>query len=231
MPRKARILVPSCPHHIVQRGHNRKTVFVADEDYQFYLENLFEWKEKLGLKLYAWCLMTNHVHLIIEPGKDVAALSELMKRLAGRQSALVNKLEKRTGSLWDGRYKASPIQRDAYLLTCVRYVEMNPVRASMVTGPRQYKWSSYRERMGLVSNKKLDLDMSYMALAKSNEARRIKYKEFIKQEITEKELLLLRSSLQRNRLTGNTRFVDEIQTKLGIRIENRGRGRPVKNEK
>jgi len=85
--------------------------------------------------------------------------------------------------------------------------------------------------MGLVSNKKLDLDMSYMALAKSNEARRIKYKEFIKQEITEKELLLLRSSLQRNRLTGNTRFVDEIQTKLGIRIENRGRGRPVKNEK
>jgi len=91
MPRKARLLVPNCPHHIVHRGHNRSTVFVADEDYQFYLENLFEWKEKLGIKVYAWCLMTNHVHLIVEPGDDARSLSKLMKRLAGRQSALVNK--------------------------------------------------------------------------------------------------------------------------------------------
>ena len=226
MPRKARILVPSCPHHIVQRGHNRKTVFVTDEDYQFYLENLFEWKKKLGLRLYAWCLMTNHVHLIVEPGSDTSSLSELMKRLAGRQSALVNKLERRTGSLWDGRFKASPIQRDEYLLSCVRYVEMNPVRANMVTGPRQYKWSSYRERMGLVINENLDLDVSYRALANNNKSRRERYKAFIKQEITEKEITLLRNSLQRNRLTGNNRFVDEIQMKLGIRIENRGRGRP-----
>lgn len=231
MPRKARILVPSCPHHIVQRGHNRKTVFVTDEDYQFYLENLFEWKKKLGLRLYAWCLMTNHVHLIVEPGSDTSSLSELMKRLAGRQSALVNKLERRTGSLWDGRFKASPIQRDEYLLSCVRYVEMNPVRANMVTGPRQYKWSSYRERMGLVINENLDLDVSYKALANNNKSRRERYKAFAKQEITENELKLLRNSLQRNRLTGNNRFVDEIQMKLGIRIENRGRGRPRNIEK
>lgn len=231
MPRKARILVPSCPHHIVQRGHNRKAVFVADEDYQFYLENLFEWKKKLGLKLYAWCLMTNHVHLIVEPGTDTSSLSKLMKRLAGRQSALVNKLEKRTGSLWDGRFKASPIQRDEYLLSCVRYVEMNPVRANMVAGPRLYKWSSYCERMGLVRNNNLDLDVSYKALANNDESRRERYKAFIQQEITEKELELLRNSLQRNRLTGNNRFVDEIELKLGIRIESRGRGRPGKVEK
>ena len=93
MPRKARILVPNCPHHVVQRGHNRKAVFVADTDYGYYLENLKEFKEIFDIRVYAWCLMTNHVHLILEPGNDEKTISLLMKRLAGRQSALVNKLE------------------------------------------------------------------------------------------------------------------------------------------
>ena len=142
MPRKARVLVPHCPHHIVQRGHNRQVVFLADEDYQFYLDNLAEWKVRLGIKFYARCLMTNHIHLVVEPGEDAGTLSLLMKRLAGRQAAFVNKQERRSGALWEGRFKASPVQRDAYLLACCRYVEMNPVRANMVAGPRQYRWSS-----------------------------------------------------------------------------------------
>ena len=229
MPRKARLIVPECPHHIVQRGHNRKAVFVTDEDYQFYLENLFEWKQALGLKLYAWCLMTNHVHLVVEPGQDVSAVSELMKRLAGRQSALVNKLERRTGSLWDGRFKASPIQRDEYMLSCIRYVEMNPVRAGMVVGPRQYRWSSYRQRMGLVDQAALDYDQGYLALADDNDGRRDRYKEYMQQSITDGEMKLIRTALQRNRLTGNARFTDEIEQRIGMRIESRGRGRPSCN--
>jgi putative transposase len=227
MPRKARLLLPNCPHHIVQRGHNRNTVFVADEDYQFYLENLFEWKVKLKIKVYAWCLMTNHVHLIVEPGDDANTISRLMKRLAGRQSALVNKPEKRTGSLWDGRFKASPIQRDEYMLPCLRYVEMNPVRASMVAGPRQYRWSSYRERIGLVDKKRLDLDTAYLSLGENETMCRERYRQYIKIGISEKEIKLVREALQRNRLTGNERFIDEIQKRMGIRIENRGRGLPI----
>jgi putative transposase len=230
MPRKARLLVPGCPHHIVQRGHNRNTVFVADEDYQFYLENLFEWKVKLGIKVYAWCLMTNHVHLIVEPGNDASTISALMKRLAGRQSAFVNKLEKRTGSLWDGRFKASPIQRDEYMLSCIRYVEMNPVRANMVAGPRQYRWSSYRERMGLENKERLDLDQMYLSLADSEDARRARYKEYVRQGISDKEIKLIRNSLQRNKLTGDDRFTEEILQRIGIRVENRSRGRPSQRE-
>ena len=99
MPRKARLLLPNCPHHIVQRGHNRNAVFVADEDNSIYLENMKEWKSKLGIKVYAWCLMSNHIHLILEPGDSAETVSLLMKRLAGRQSAYVNKLEKRSGAL------------------------------------------------------------------------------------------------------------------------------------
>jgi len=235
MPRKARLLVPRCPHHIVQRGHNRKTVFVADEDYQFYLENLFEWKVKLDLKVYAWCLMTNHVHLVVEPGDDASTISALMKRLAGRQSAYVNKLERRTGSLWDGRFKASPIQRDEYMLSCIRYVEMNPVRANMVAGPRQYRWSSYRERMGLerrngVDRNRLDLDQTYIALADTEDERRVRYKNYVKLGISDKEIDLIRKSLQSNKLTGNDRFAEEIHKRIGIRVENRSRGRPTRDE-
>jgi putative transposase len=119
MPRKARILVPGYPHHIVQRGHNRKAIFVANEDYQYYLTNLREWKEALNIKLYAWCLMTNHIHLVVEPTDEAMDISILMKRINGRQSAYVNKLEGRSGSLWEGRYKASPIK--GILIYCRAY--------------------------------------------------------------------------------------------------------------
>jgi len=227
MPRKARILVPRCPHHIVQRGHNRKAVFVEDRDYQYYLDNIKEFKAELGIKLYAWCLMTNHVHLILEPADEVENLSQLMKRLAGRQSAFVNKLESRTGSLWEGRFKASPIQRDEYLLQCVRYIEMNPVRANMVPSLDAYKWSSYHERMGNTQSGMLDLDACFLGLASTAVKRKERYRKYIEAEVSEAELQMLRESVQRNQLTGNNRFVDEIETRTGLRVEKRGRGRPV----
>ena len=230
MPRKPRVLVPHCPHHIVQRGHNRQVVFLADEDYQFYLDNLKEWKERLGIKLYAWCLMTNHVHLVLEPGEDAGTVSLLMKRLAGRQAAFVNKQEGRSGALWEGRFKASPIQRDAYLLACCRYVEMNPVRAGMVAGPRQYRWSSYRERMGLAGRDLLDRDACYLALADGEVQRRERYQSYMRQGASDQEIALLRSAWARNQLTGNRHFIDEVEQRIGQRVEWRGRGKPVKGD-
>jgi REP-associated tyrosine transposase len=109
VPRKARIILPNTPHHIVQRGHHRKAVFIEASDYQIYLDTMQEWKEALGVAVYAWCLMTNHVHIILNPGSDPTSIGLLMKRLAARQTRHVNKFENRTGSLWEGRYKASPI--------------------------------------------------------------------------------------------------------------------------
>jgi len=100
MPRTARVVITNYPHHIIQRGHNRKVIFRSDDDYLYYLDNLRDWKEKLSCKVYSYCLMTNHVHLIIDPGEE-DSLSKLMKRIAGRQTRLVNKTEKRTGSLWE----------------------------------------------------------------------------------------------------------------------------------
>jgi len=104
------------PHPIVQPGHNRNAIFLEEADYQNFLATLREWKQVLGVKFYAWCLMTNHVHLILEPGEYKESMGLLMKRLAGRQTHYVNKQERRTGSLWDGRYKDSVIDADDYLM-------------------------------------------------------------------------------------------------------------------
>jgi len=139
MPRKARVVLPNYPHHVVQRGYNRQAVFIEETDYLYYLENLAEWKTTLGCKVYGYCLMTNHVHLIVDPGERAENLGLLVKRLAGRQTRLVNRVERRTGSLWEGRYKSSAIETDRYLLACCRYVELNPVRAGMVATPAEYR--------------------------------------------------------------------------------------------
>lgn len=153
MPRKARVLVPRYLHHIVQRGHNRKAVFVTDNDYLYYLSDLKEWKKELRIKLYAWCLMTKHIHIIAQPGDEAISLSLLMKRVNGRQTAYVTKLEDRSGSLWEERYKESPIQMDSYLLSCCRYVELNPVRARMVKSAEDYPRSCYQERSEVAVDK------------------------------------------------------------------------------
>ena len=149
MPRFGRIVVPSFPHHVVQRGHNKQVVFAEEADYRYYLATLEEFKDLYEVKVYGFCLMTNHVHRILQPGEAVAGLGQLMKRLSGRQTRFINRLESRTGTLWEGRYKSSPIQTDAYLLACSRYVELNPVRAHMAQSPELYPWSSYRQHVGI----------------------------------------------------------------------------------
>jgi putative transposase len=143
-----RVVLPDYPHHIVQRGHNRQVVFAGQEDFEYYLEILGECKEIYQVKIYAYCLMTNHVHLLVQPGNDVQSLGQFMKRVAARMTRYRNHLEGRSGTLWESRYKSSPVQNDQYLLACCRYIELNPVCARMVTEPQAYRWSSYRSRIG-----------------------------------------------------------------------------------
>jgi len=228
MPRKARIVVPNTPHHIVQRGHNKQVVFVSDDDCRYYLENVFEWKEQLNCKVYAWCLMTNHIHLIINPGNEVDNLGKLMKRLAGKQTRYINRLEKRTGSLWEGRYKSSPIETDAYLLACCRYVELNPVRAKMVEKPEEYRWSSYQEKIGLKEQDKMDADACYLSLGETQEQRMARYKQWVESEVSEQEIKSIREAMQRGHPTGSPLFTEVIEKKLDIRLSLNKPGRPRK---
>lgn len=228
MPRKHRIAFPQVPHHIVQRGHNRQTVFIADGDRLAYLDTLREFREKLEISVYGYCLMTNHVHLIVKPGHDAANLSLLMKRLAGRHTRRINRLQRRTGTSWEGRFKCSPIESDRYLLACTRYVDLNPVRANIVAKPEDYPWSSYHARAGLTECGWLDADPCFTALADHGSQRQKLYRESVEQGIREQELKFIRGAIQRNQLTGSERFSTEIESRTGDRILNRPRGRPRK---
>ncbi len=231
MPRSARIVLPYTPHHIVQRGHNRQIVFSSDDDYNYYRENLIYFKQELGCKIYSYCLMTNHVHLVIDPGANPESLSLLMKHVAGRQTRYVNKLEKRTGSLWEGRYKSSIVSQKEYLAACCRYVELNPLRAGMVTHPAEYQWSSYPCKGEGKKDLVVDLDTNYLALGSSESERQAAYAEYVFGTVPDHELKLIRDSLQRGQLTGTHRFREEIFLKHGIRFSNKGPGRPKKIKK
>lgn len=227
MPRGGRVLLPHYPHHIVQRGHNRQVVFAQDTDFQRYLADLRELKDAFGVKVYAYCLMTNHVHLLLVPDDACAGLSQLMKTLAARATRYRNRLEGRTGTLWESRFKSSIVQSDTYLLACCRYIELNPVRARMTVEAGDYLWSSYSIRMGAAKRQNwLDDNPLFEALGETEELRRKHYAEFVRQAISNEELSLIRDAIQRGQLTGSSRFVDEIAQITGKRIERRKQGRP-----
>jgi putative transposase len=231
MPRTGRVVLPNTPHHIVQRGHNRNSVFAEVRDCHYYLANLQEWKTALGCRLYAYCLMTNHVHLIVDPGGKPDALALLMKHVAARQTRFVNALEGRTGSLWDGRYKSSAIETDRYLLACCRYVELNPVRARMAGAPEDYLWSSYRHKVALAKSPVVDLDPGYLALGSDPKERQARYRRWVAEAIPRGEWQLIRDAVQRGQLTGSPRFVEQVQQRIGRRLVQRGRGRPRQSKK
>jgi putative transposase len=169
--------------------------------------------------------------MLIEPTGNAEDLGLLMKRVAGRYTRYLNKKEGRTGTVWEGRYKSSIVDSGEYLLACCRYVEMNPVRAGIVLQPEAYWWSSYGAKVGTARNSWLDLDDFYLGLGRNVARRQQRYRQWMQETQSEAESELIRQAVRRNQLTGNSRFVDAIEKKLGKRIEMRGRGRPKKTKK
>ncbi len=211
----------------MQRGHNKQVVFAEEADYLYYLNTLEEFKVLYDVKVYGFCLMTNHVHLILQPGDSVAGVGQLMKRLAGRQTLFINRQELRTGTLWESGYKSSPIDTEPYLLACCRYVELNPVRAGMVGDPSEYPWSSYQRHAGKSSHPPwVDIDPCYAGLGATEAQRALKYQDFVTGVIPPGEWDLLREAIQRGQLTGGQRFIDQVEAIIGRRIEHRKQGRP-----
>ncbi len=229
MPRKSRIVLSNIPHHITQMGHNRQSVFPGEEYYVYYLENLLEWKNILGCKVYAFCLMENHIHLIVDPGDKIENLGLLMKRLAGRQTRRVNCYTHRTGSLWEGRYKSSPIQASEFLLSCCRYVDLHPVRAGLVDSPDKYPWSSCRMKTGVDIKSWLDIDPFYQSLGRTREQRWHRYKEWLDVKVEDSELQLIRDAARRGQITASSLYTGYISDMVGRDLSLRGPGRPPKN--
>jgi putative transposase len=170
MPRRARLAVAGIPWHIIQRGNNRTACFCCAEDYRRYLQGLAGQAMKSGCRIHAYCLMTSHVHLRATPERQDSA-GMMMKHLGQRFVQYINRTYRRTGTLWEGRFRSCLAQSEHYVLACCRYIELNPVRAGMVDHPADYPWSSYRFNGQGAANALLSQHPLYRAPGRSNEER------------------------------------------------------------
>ena len=230
MPRRARLSISGVPWHITQRGNNRSACFYEDEDYHFYLHHLKEQAAKHGCEIHAYVLMTNHVHLLLTP-KEADSASLLMKHLGQRYVQYVNRTYRRSGTLWEGRYKSCVTQSEDYVLACYRYIELNPVRAEMVNHPREYLWSSYRNNGEGKASDLLTPHDQYVGLAVDELDRRKAYRGLFESYFDVKLDDQIRSATNGNYVLGNKRFQQQIADSLGRRVTKGRAGRPRKNDK
>ncbi|HET7669624.1 MAG TPA: transposase [Burkholderiales bacterium] len=186
MPRTARLVLPEVSLHVVHRGHDRADCFIDETDYVSYLVALGTYAARFRCAIHAYCLMTNHVHLLVTP-HDSTGCALLMKHLAQRHSKRINAKLDRTGALWEGRYYSGLVATDEYAVACYRYVELNPVRAAMVAHPSQYRWSSYKANVLTDPHSFVTGHPSFLALGTHDHARTAAYKALcndpLKQEI------------------------------------------------
>ena len=230
MPRKPRFQIPAIPAHIVQRGNNRQPIFFEPADYAAYLNWLHVGLERYGCELHAYVLMTNHVHLLITPdSRD--GISRAMQHVGRHYVPYINYTYGRTGTLWEGRYKASLVQEERYLLTCMRYIEMNPVRAEMVKSPAHYRWSSYRANGQGQADRMVKGHGNYLALGRTSSVRQAAYRDLFRNVLDPNDLKDIRAAWLTGTPLGNDRFRVEIERALKMKVGHARRGRPKKQRK
>lgn len=217
MPRRLRAQPLGIPLHIIKRGNNRQACFYADEDYQFFLHHLGELAMRFKCEVHAYVLMTNHFHLLITPYMGRGA-SLLMKLLGQRYVQYVNKTYRRCGTLWDGRFRSSLVQSTRYVLACYRYIEMNPVRASMARHPGEYPWSSHAANAEGKQVKWLVPHGEYLALGLTEETRRAAYRGLFASELDPILLRGIRGAAHAGYAIGSQRFRTEIEAALKERM-------------
>ena len=227
MPRRARVLIPGVPLHLIQRGNNRSVCFFSDDDYLFYMELLAEQASKSGCKIHAWCLMSNHVHLLVSPQEQSSAGS-LMKGIGQRYVQYVNRTYGRSGTLWEGRFRSCLVQSESYVLACYRYIEMNPVRAKMVTHPAEYRWSSYRANAQSEFSCCITPHAQYLSLGGPNTSTAEAYRELFRNELGIGLVDQIRAATNGNYVLGGSRFANEIEAVIGRRAQRGHPGRPAK---
>lgn len=223
MPRLPRNVLPGHPHHIIQRGNNHCPIFVIDEDYSYFKKTLSEACRRHNCMIHAYVLMTNHVHLVMTPRQE-DGLAKVLQSVGRRYVQYFNTTYRRTGTLWEGRYKATIIDTESYLLTCCRYVELNPVRAKIVDHPDEYRWSSYAANADGKSDPLVTAHSVFEALGTSRCERQAAYRDLFQARIDDKTLDSIREATQKGRVLGNDRFKDKIEQLLNRRIRPLPRG-------
>ena len=227
MPRRARLAIPGIPWHIIQRGNNRTACFYSPEDYRRYLDTLRQMAERFACAVHAYVLMTNHVHLLLTPSRKESA-GLLMKHLGQRYVQYINRSYRRSGTLWEGRFRSCLTQNEHYVLACYRYIELNPLRAKIVSHPRDYRWSSYRANAEGHSNVLLTPHPEYLRLGFDEPDRLHAYRELFSAHLDPQRIAEIRHATNGNYALGNERFQEEIARMLNRRVTPGQSGRPAR---
>ena len=231
MPRKRRLFIPDLPQHVVQRGVDRQPVFFSDSDCARYLNTFSEYAERRNISLHAYCLMTNHTHLLVS-AKEKGALSACMQELGRKFVSTTNRIRSRTGGLWEGRFYAGYLEPEGYLLRCMRYIELNPVRAKMVANAGAYRWSSFSANATGRENVMITPHPVYQKLGDTQEARAYAYRKSFDEEpegvdrsVIDEEI---RSATRQGVLIAGTTYAADVARRLNREVTAKPRGRPKK---
>ena len=229
MARLPRYIVPGQPQHVILRGNNREAIFRAEADYRFFLEKLQLACIKHGAEIHAYVLMTNHLHLLITPRHD-QSLAKTMQMVGRYYVQYYNYTYRRTGTLWEGRYKATLIDSETYLLTCMRYIELNPVRASMVSHPSEYPWSSYHHNAQGQPDELITPYLEYRRLGRTDPERQAAYRQLFKHHIPERHAIEIRDATNKAWVLGSDRFKQRIEQQLARPVQPSARGGDRKSQ-
>lgn len=225
MPRQQRYFIPDIPQHIITRGVDRQAVFFQNSDYLLYLDALRDSATRYQCQVHAYVLMTNHVHLLVTPEHE-RSVPSMMQAMGRNYVQRLNARYRRTGTLWEGRYKASLVQSNRYLLACQRYIELNPVRAGMTAGPGEYPFSSYAYHAYGKTNPVITPHAMYLELAKDSSDRRKAYRSLFVDVLEESLLKRIRHNTDACSVIGNDRFKKQISAMLHREVPTGKRGRP-----
>ena len=226
MARLPRLTLPGYPHHLIQRGNNRQAIFVSKTDYQTLLDLLVENADKFDVAIHAYVLMSNHFHLLVTP-QTADGVPQMMQAVGRRYVRCFNNAQKRSGALWEGRYKSTLIQSERYLLACMAYIDLNPVRAGLVAQAGDYPWSSYGHYTGQRTDKFITPHALLWQLGNTPFAREAAYAELVRSGFSAAQQKALTDSALRGWALGEPDFVADLQKRTQRRVAKSSAGRPV----
>ena len=226
MARLPRLTLPGYPHHIIQRGNNRQVIFVDRDDFEAMLDLLAENAKKFAVAVHAYVLMDNHFHLLATPA-TADALPLMMQAVGRSYVRYFNHRHGRTGTLWEGRYRSTLIETERYLLACMVYIDLNPVRAGMVALPAAWPWSSHAHYLGQRVDKLVTPHALYWALGNTPFAREAAYAGLVQAGIGSGDQAALTEAALSGWALGDAEFVAELQKKSPRRVAKAKAGRPA----
>ncbi|MFZ4478338.1 MAG: REP-associated tyrosine transposase [Rhodoferax sp.] len=230
MARLPRLTLPGYPHHVIQRGNNRQAIFASGADYRVLLDLLTENAARFGVAIHAYVLMSNHFHLLLTPGAT-DGLPQLMQAVGRSYVRYFNAAQKRSGTLWEGRYKSTLIQTDRYLLACMAYIDLNPVRAGLVAQARDYPWSSFGHYAGQRTDSFITPHALVWELGNTPFAREAAYAELVQAGVSHGHQTALTDSALRGWALGEPDFVADLQKRTERRVTKSVAGRPIAIQK